>query len=280
MDLLKEDVGYYDLTTNALGIESEFGKIIFKAKGEIILSGLKNVEKICKECGLKYKIYKRDREKVLKGELILVCEGKAGELHKMWKISQNILEYCSGIATYTNDLVLKAQEHNPDIVVATTRKNFPGAKELMVHAVIDGGGVVHRMGLYDSILIFAEHLEFIADKKELEEKFQKLKKRYIEKKITIEISSFKEASYFSALGVDILQCEKMDEQTLKQCIGLKNKFPHLLISATGGVNDTNIEQYAKLGVDLIVTSSPYHAKPTDIKVEMEADKSWMIIDSI
>jgi molybdenum transport protein len=280
MDLLKEDVGYVDLTTVGLGIDNEFGKIIFKAKGDIILSGLSHVEKICNQSSLKYKIYKRDKQKVLAGEVILICEGEAGALHKMWKISQNILEYCSGIASYTNRLVQKVQIHNPNIVVATTRKNFPGAKELMIQAVIDGGGVVHRMGLYDSILIFPEHLEFISDKQELEKKFQELKRQHIEKKITVEVDSYEDASYFGSLGVDILQCEKMDDKSLQQCINLKKQYPNLLISATGGVNETNIEHYAKLGVDLIVTSSPYHAKPADIKVVIEADKSWKIIDSI
>lgn len=280
MDLLFEDVGYVDLTTDGLGIAKEYGKITFKAKEAVILSGLIHVKKICEQSSLKYKIYKQDKEKVLAGEVILVCEGESGELHKIWKISQNILEYCSGIASYTNRLLIKAREYNPDIVVATTRKNFPSAKELMVQAVIDGGGVVHRMGLYDSLLIFPEHLEFMGDKKELEEKFRRLKKRYIEKKITVEVSSYEDAHYFASLGVDILQCEKMENTTLQQCIALKEQFPSLLISATGGVNESNIEHYVKQGVDLIVTSSPYHAKPADIKVEIEADKSWMIIDSI
>jgi molybdenum transport protein len=58
----------------------------------------------------------------------------------------------------------------------------------------------------------------------------------------------------------------MDFETLRRCVRLKKEFPHLLLSATGGIGEQNIVAYAQTGVDFIVTSSPYHAKPADIKV--------------
>jgi molybdenum transport protein len=73
------------------------------------------------------------------------------------------------------------------------------------------------------------------------------------------------------LGGDILQCEKMDYETLKNCVMLKKEFSNLLVSATGGINKDNIAEFAKCGVDFIVTSSPYHAKPLDIKVKIKED---------
>jgi molybdenum transport protein len=186
----------------------------------------------------------------------------------------------SGIATFTHHLVLLAKEINPNITVSTTRKNFPGSKELMLKAIISGGGVPHRLGLYDSILIFKEHIEFFADRRELEKKFTLLKHKFLEKRITVEVETFEEAKYFALLGVDILQCEKMDFQTLQKCVELKKDFPNILLSATGGIHEKNIQEYVKTGVDFIVTSSPYHAKPTDIKVEMKADKPWLFVNSL
>jgi molybdenum transport protein len=280
MDLLKEDVGMMDLTTLGLGIGNETGTMSFAPKSDIILSGTSEVEKILRQCNLEYKFFKQSGEKVLAKEKIVECKGDAISLHKAWKISQNIFEYMSAIATYTNEMTQIAQQYNPNITIATTRKNFPGVKELMVQAVLDGGGVAHRMGLYDSILIFKEHLEFIADEKELKQSIQKLQKRFIEKKIAIEVDSFEDAKYYASLGVDILQCEKMDDEELKQCVTLKKHHPKLLVSATGGVTLENIEQYSKTGVDFVVTSSPYHAKPTDIKVEIKSDKHWLFVNTI
>lgn len=269
MDLLFEDSGYFDLTTFGLGIGDESGSMSFSPKGEIILSGCDEVEAIMKKCGLKYKFFKKNGDKILSKEKILECEGTAKTLHKVWKISQNIFEYMSGIATYTDKMTQIARQYNPNLTIATTRKNFPGAKELMLKAVMDGGGVAHRIGLHDSILIFKQHLEFFSDKAGLENGLKNIKNKFLEKKIAVEVDSYEEANYFASLGADILQCEKMSFEELTKCVSLKKSYPHLLLSATGGITLENIDQYAKTGVDFVVTSSPYHAKPTDIKVQMK-----------
>ncbi len=269
MDLLKEDSGYFDLTTFGLGIGEVTGSMSFAPKQGIVLSGCDEVETIIKECGLEYKFFKRNGEKVVPKEKILECSGTAKSLHKAWKISQNIFEYMSGIATYTNQMTTLSQKINPDMVVATTRKNFPNTKELMLKAVMDGGGVAHRIGLFDSILVFKEHLEFFQDSSEVENGLKNLKRKFIEKKIAVEVDSFEEANYFASLGADILQCEKMGFEEVIQCVGLKKSYPNLLLSATGGITIENIQQDAKTGVDFVVTSSPYHAKPEDIQVVMK-----------
>lgn len=266
MNLLLEDLGFFDLTTDGLEIENKDGTMRFFAKSDIVICGISEVCKIFDNLKIDYHARKQDGDFVKSQEVIIECFSSAANLHKAWKISQNILEYQSAIATYTSDLIKVAKEINPNIVIATTRKNFPGSKESMVKAVHAGGGAIHRLGLYDSILVFKEHLEFVDD---LESAFKKLKQKYIEKKITVEVSSIEEAATFAYFGADILQCEKMSFEELAACISLKQSFPNLLISATGGINLTNIKDYAKTGVDFIVTSSPYHAKPIDIKVVME-----------
>lgn len=263
---LQEDVGYFDLTTDGLGIGEHVGKISFSARDTLTLCGISEMKEIFASLYIELLLHKNDGDLVTKNECIAEAYGKAAELHKAWKISQNLLEYQSGIATLTRRMVDAAKNINPAIEVSTTRKNYPGAKESMLRAVVCGGGQIHRLGLYDSILIFKEHLAFFESQEELEAGFQKLKKKYLEKKVAIEVDSFENASYFASLGADILQCEKMSHEELRQCVGLKEKYPHLLLSATGGVNLQNIAEYAKTGVDFIVTSAPYHAKPADINV--------------
>lgn len=273
MNLLFEDGGYFDLTTFGLGIGEKPGLMSFAPKDNIVLSGCDEVEAIIKRCGLKYRFLKKNGDIVASREKVLACSGSAKLLHYTWKISQNIFEYMSGIATYTNQMTHIAQGINPNLMIATTRKNFPGAKNFMLKAVMDGGGVVHRIGLFDSILVFKEHLEFFADSKELQNGFKSLKRKFSEKKIAVEVDTYEEANYFASLGADILQCEKMSIEELIRCVGLKNSYPNLLLSATGGIDLKNIEAHAKTGVDFVVTSSPYHAKPLDVKVEIKADRS-------
>lgn len=271
IDLLFEDAGYFDLTTYGLGIGDKKGVMSFAPKHDIVLCGADEVREILDKLNIKYAFFKQNGDTLKAKEHILECKADAAKLHRAWKISQNIFEYMSGIATYTNALVKSVKEVNPSIGISTTRKNFPGAKELMLKAVICGGGAPHRLGLYDSVLVFEQHLAFFNDKAELEKNFKKLKCDLIERKITVEVESFKQAEYFASLGADILQCEKMDFDTLNRCVGLKQKYPSLLVSATGGINENNIADFAKCGVDLIVTSSPYHAKPADIKVTIKED---------
>jgi molybdenum transport protein len=269
MNLLYEDTQGLDLTSLGLEIANKQGVMIFKSKFDITLSGINEVLKLQKELEIEYKVYKHDGEQVKAGELILESFADAATLHKAWKISQNILEYMSGVATYTNNLLKSAREVNPEISIATTRKNFPGSKKLMLDAVLCGGGVPHRLGTYDSILVFEQHRDFFSDTQEFELHFKKLKNRFPEKRVAVEVDSYEEALYFAKLGADVLQCEKMEFEELKKCVSIKDEFSHILVMATGGINDTNIKEYAQCGVNAVVTSSPYHAKPKDIKVTMQ-----------
>ncbi len=272
MDLLFEDIGYFDLTTEGLGIGDKNALMTFSPKQEIILSGVDEVRKILNSLEIEHTFFKKDGQRVGAQEIILECRASASKVHKAWKSAQNLFEYMSGIATYTNNLIMSAHAVNPNISVATTRKNFPGTKELMLKAVMSGGGAPHRLGLFDSILVFDQHLAFLSDTTELERSFKKLKLGFIERKVAVEVDTLQSARYFASLGADILQCEKMDYETLKSCVALKEEFPHLLVSATGGIHKDNIVEFAKCGVDFIVTSSPYHAKPLDIKVIIKEDK--------
>lgn len=269
MDMIREDVGLIDMTTVGLDIGSHKAKISFLAKEPIILCGVEFVDEMCRKLGLETHTYKECGNKLQAGELILEAYGRADAAHKAWKVSQNILEFLSGIATKTNTMITLARTVNPQIELLTTRKIFPRTKELALKAVYAGGGAHHRLGLYDSVLVFKQHRVFFESDAAFEAQFAKMKHRYLEKKIVVEVDSFDEARYFARLGTDILQCEKMSFEVLKECVSLKKEFPHLLVSATGGIGEHNIVNYAQTGVDFIVTSSPYHAKPADIKVLIE-----------
>lgn len=270
MDMIREDIGLIDMTTQGLDIGQCMGKITFAPKKAMVLCGSEMVESICLKMGLRPTRYKRSGEHLCEGEIILEAIGEAEGLHAVWKVCQNILEYSCGIATKTHEMLTLARSTNPHVELLTTRKIFPRTKELAIKAVYAGGGAHHRLGLYDSILIFKQHRVFFKDNAQFEAQFAKMKQRFLEKKIIVEVESSDEAFYFARLGADILQCEKMSVEELKALIvTLKQSFPQLLFSATGGVGEKNIAAYASTGVNFIVTSSPYHAKPADIKVVIE-----------
>lgn len=269
MDMIREDVGLIDLTTIGLEIGAKRAKITFATKEPIVLCGVEFVDEMCKRVGLQTQCFKACGDRLEAGELILIGYGRADAAHKAWKVCQNILEFLSGIASKTDRMLCLAREVNPRIELLTTRKIFPRTKELALKAVYAGGGAHHRLGLSDSILVFEQHRAFFENDAAFEAQFKKMKQKYLEKKIVVEVVSLEEARYFARLGADILQCEKMSFETLSACVALKNEFPSLLLSATGGIGEHNIVAYAQTGVDFIVTSSVYHAKPSDIKVVIE-----------
>ena len=270
MDMIREDVGLIDMTTVGLQIGHLQGKITFSPKRPLVLCGAEMVEEMCQKMNLHVKRFKKSGDHLEADALILEAYGSAEQLHSVWKVCQNILEYSCGIATKTDEMLTLARTKNPHVELLTTRKIFPRTKELALKAIYAGGGAHHRLGLYDSILVFKQHRAFFKNEAEFEAQFMKMKRKFLEKKIIVEVEDFEEARYFARLGADVLQCEKMSVEDLKACIQtLKAEFPSLLFSATGGVGEKNIGEYAGTGVDFIVTSSPYHAKPADIRVVIE-----------
>jgi len=270
MDMIREDVGLIDITTVGLEIGHLAGKISFAPKSAVVLSGSEVVEDMCKRMHLDVKRFKASGEMLEADEIILEAHGLAGDIHQIWKVCQNVLEYSCGIATKTHEMLSIARAYNPYLELLTTRKIFPRTKELAIQAVYAGGGSHHRLGLYDSILVFKQHRAFFDDATSFEVQFAKMKRKFLEKKIVVEVENCEEALYFARLGTDILQCEKMSYESLENCIvNVRKEFPSMLFSATGGVGEKNIGEYAKAGADFIVTSSPYHAKPADIRVVIE-----------
>ena len=129
---------------------------------------------------------------------LLSCTGRADDLHRAWKIAQNVLEYMCGIATRAQDMVSAARRGRPDIAVAATRKNFPGAKLLSLAAATDGGCIVHRAGLSESLLFFDRHIAFLGGEDRLET-FARLflLRRLPEKRVICEADSVETALRFA-----------------------------------------------------------------------------------
>ncbi|AJA49990.1 putative pyrophosphorylase ModD [Clostridium pasteurianum DSM 525 = ATCC 6013] len=261
---IKEDIPYIDLTTLILDIGKKKGKIEFISRENATISGTEEIVRIFKKLNIKIIEYMPSGTNVLAGEVVLGGEGYAQDLHMAWKLSSNILEYCSGIATRTRTLVDRAKKINPKIELFTTRKVFPGTKELSIKSAIAGGAYPHRLGLSETILIFEKHMNFMNGVDGLISQFENIKSKACEKKIIVEVESLEDAIKFSKAGVDGIQFDKIPPKDLKSMVEeVRNIDYKITLIGTGGINSNNVEEYAKTGVDAISTTWVYFGKPVD-----------------
>jgi len=269
--LLAEDVPYGDLTTKSLGIDNQRARITFATRERpLVVSCMEEAVRLCGLYGLEIDGYVKSGTLIPPQSVFLEARGEAGNIHRIWKSVQNLIDYASGISTYTREAVLLARSINPNIVVATTRKTTPFTKKIAIKAVESGGGVAHRLGLSESILVFEYHRVFFPTDEAFAEALNKAKKTNPEKKIVMEAETLEDGLKFASMGADILQLEKMPLVKLSDAVrAIRFAYPHITLIATGGISTKNIAEYAATGVDMIVTSSPYSAQPADIKVRIE-----------
>jgi molybdenum transport protein len=270
---LHEDAPYHDETTRALGIAEQAGWLEVRAREETtILCGTEELARMANLLGLRVSLSLPSGHRAHKGELVLRVTGTAGALHQWWKVAVVLLSYLSGVATATRRVVDAIRAANPHIHLATTRKVPPGQRKLMVKAVLTGGGVIHRLGLSESVLVFAQHRAFLPADRPLAEIVQTLRRESTEKRLMLEAETEEEALALAEAGADVVQCDKLPPATLKRLVPrIKGINPQIVISAAGGITPHNAAEFASTGVDLLITSSVYHAPPADFGVRMGAD---------
>jgi len=264
--LFVEDAPYGDLTTEALGIGDGHGRVRFAARSAMTVAAIEEAQAIMAIAGVRAQIEARSGDAVAAGACLLHGEGSADGLLRAWKVAQTLVEVWSGVATATRRIVSAAQAEKPGIVVACTRKNVPGTKALAVAAVKAGGGVTHRLGLSETVLVFPEHRVFRPgdDFVGLE---RDLRRRLPEKKLVVEVNSVADAIAAARAGFDVIQTEKFppaDVAQLAATIAPMVRRP--LVAAAGGINADNAAAYARAGADVLVTSWPYTARPADVAV--------------
>jgi len=270
--LIEEDVPYLDLTTTVLRISSKRGTIQYSPRSNATICGTEEASRILANCGCVVTHMIESGTIVEKDHVCLSATGTAAALHTAWKISQNLIEYATGIASRTRDLVNAAKSVNPLVSVVTTRKVFPGTKKIAIKAIIAGGAVPHRLGLSETVLIFKQHYAFLGGMQELIRQIPDVIIQARGKKVGIEVDNIKDAVLAASSKADIIQCDKMTVSELAGAIkAIKQINNTVLVAAAGGINTENIRDYTATGADMIVTTWPYFGKPADIRVAIEAD---------
>ncbi|MHB8919524.1 MAG: ModD protein [Halothiobacillus sp.] len=269
---LTEDVPYHDETTHVLGITNALGRLDIKAREpDSVLCGTEEIARMATMLGLQVVFTQPSGYRPNQGERVMQLNGSAGALHQWWKVAVVLLSHASGIASQTRRVVDVIQAINPKLHLATTRKVPPGNRKLHVKAVLTGGGVIHRLGLSESMLVFAQHRAFLSPSVTLTQIVQTLRAANPEKRIMLEAETAAEALEIAYARADGVQCDKLRPETLKTLVPkLKEFHPQLIVSAAGGIDLGNAAAYAATGVDLLITSSVYHAPPADFGVSMHA----------
>lgn len=261
--LLDDDAPCGDLTTQTLGIGAQAAQLEFRARQPMTVCATEEAVRLFELAGAQVQLLACSGTVAAPGDLLLRAQGSVASLHRAWKTAQTLVEWASGISSATAAIVLDAN----GVAVACTRKNVPGTKALSAKAVRAGGGIMHRLGLSETLLVFAEHRLFLSESPA--QTIQRLRKAQPEKKIVVEVSDVDEALLWVNAGCDVLQLEKFTPDAVAACRLAMDSLAgqcRPLLAAAGGIRADNAGAYIAAGADFLVTSSPYTAPPKDVQV--------------
>lgn len=264
--MLRDDVPYGDLTTDALGIAAQPARMHFAARGAMRLCGSEEAARLIELAGGQVLECQASGSTLAAGATILVAEGSAGALHQGWKAAQTLTEYLSGMASAAAAIINAVCSAGYSVPLACTRKNFPGNRALAAKAVRAGGAVAHRLGLSETLLVFPDHRVFV-DKATVPAAFARIRRAWPEKKLVAEAGDLEEALWLAECGAEVLQLERFTPAALAACReALRARGLQVLLAPAGGVTLANAVAYAEAGADFLVSSAPYFAAPADVKV--------------
>ncbi|AXX91327.1 nicotinate-nucleotide diphosphorylase (carboxylating) [Malaciobacter molluscorum LMG 25693] len=248
-----EDNGRGDLFFDVAPKGRFTARVISKDDG--IIAGVKYAKILARTEKFDCKFLKRDGESVKKGEIIAELEGKASVLLSSERTFLNLLQHASGIATVANKYAQKIKDYN--VVLLDTRKTRPQLRDFEKYASRVGGAINHRLGLDDCLMLKDTHLKTIDNLKEF---ILKARKRISwVTKIEIECETMPQVQTAMDAGADIIMCDNMKIEQIEEVVKFRNeKYPHILLEASGNINLDTIETYAKTGVDAISSGSIIH----------------------
>jgi nicotinate-nucleotide pyrophosphorylase (carboxylating) len=259
---LKEDIGGGDITTNALIPAGKKIKAKITAKQDGIVCGLDVAGIVFETVDARIRIKEKvkDGQWVKAGQMIAIVEGPARGILTAERTALNFLQRLSGISTHTSSFVKAAGNK---VKILDTRKTAPGMRALEKYAVKMGGGINHRFGLFDAVLIKDNHLSVVGS---ISKALGIAKKKY--QKIEVEVKSIKEVKEAVNAGASRIMLDNMSINNIKKAVKTIRKINRKIeIEASGGIDISNIKKVASTGVDFISVGSLTHsAKALDISL--------------
>ncbi len=269
LQLLAEDMGQGDITTEAVVPRGCSARAQVIAKDEGIVAGLEEAATLADALGLKVERNISDGEPVRKDKVLMTLNGDAAAILAAERTMLNLMSRMSGIATATYTLTAKIRSAKLKTCVAATRKSAPGLLYFDKKAVVVGGGDPHRLHLDDMVLIKDNHIA-IAGSMEKAIKAAKQNASF-SKKIEVEVTNAADALKAAEVGVDIIMLDNLSPAQIKPLVKQleKSGFRNVLLEASGGITAENLLEYASTGVDLVSLGELTHSvKALDISLEI------------
>lgn len=262
---VEEDLGYDDVSCTI--VPDRPAEAIIFTKEDCIIAGIEEAKSIFSYLGIQTETTFKDGDYLKVGETIFRLKGGAVSILRAERLALNFLGHLSGIATLTRACVDIVRKYSETTRVACTRKTTPGIRKFEKLAVAAGGGDTHRFDLSDSVMIKDNHVKLMG----IEAAIKAAKKTSFTRKIEVEVESAEDALLAAKLGADIIMLDNMQPEKIKETLNMlqeKGLRSSVLIEASGGISQENLESYANTGVDVISMGSLIH-KSNWIDVSLE-----------
>lgn len=265
---LAEDIGDGDHSSLA-SIPAEAtgkAKLLIKEKG--ILAGIRIARELfdATDKNLKAEFLLEDGAKVQPGDIAFYLSGPVQSILKSERLVLNIMQRMSGIATSTNEYVTKLSGLNTKVL--DTRKTTPGFRFIEKEAVKIGGGMNHRMGLYDMIMLKDNHIDYAGGIEKAIAKTQEyLKRNNLNLKVEIEARSLEDVNRILATGgIDRIMLDNFSVENTRKAVALiARKYE---TESSGGITLDTIRSYAECGVDFVsVGALTHHISSLDMSLK-------------
>lgn len=269
-EALKEDVGDGDHSSLCCIPAEAKGKAVLKIKQDGVMAGVEVAKHIFEyiEPSARFTAYKKDGEQMKAGETAFDVQASIHVILKCERLVLNCMQRMSGIATLTKKYTQLLEGYKTNIL--DTRKTTPGFRLLEKEAVRIGGGINHRFGLYDMIMLKDNHIDYCGGiEKAILKADEYVRAKKPELKIEIETRSVEDVKKVIAVGKGKVFRIMLDNFTPAQITEALNLIDSAFeTEASGGINLDNIEEYAQTGVDYISVGALIHqAKSLDLSLK-------------
>jgi nicotinate-nucleotide pyrophosphorylase (carboxylating) len=265
---LKEDIGDGDITTDFFVPESlhAAGRIIAHEKAVVAGTGAAAEVFRRVDSAMDVQTSRRDGDDVEAGDIIIEVRGLARSILRAERVALNFLQRLCGIATLTREFVNAIG--NDSAKILDTRKTTPGLRALEKAAVVAGGGVNHRFGLYDMVLVKDNHLAALGGLSSFADRIRRLRQEQPNIRVEVEADDLEQVRAFVEVdGIDVILLDNMTPAQIREAVALRRN--DIRFEASGGITLKNVKRFAATGVDYIsVGALTNAARAIDLGLEM------------
>ena len=265
---LREDIGKGDITTEFFVSEALHASGRIVAHESAVVAGTATAAEIFRKIdpATDVQIVRRDGEAVAAGDIVIEVRGLARSILKAERVALNFLQRLCGVATLTRQFVDAVGNHPAKIL--DTRKTTPGLRVLEKAAVVAGGGVNHRSGLFDMVLVKDNHLAALGGLSGFADQIRRLRKEQPNIRIEVEADDLEQARAFVEIdGIDVILLDNMEPAQIREALALRRN--NIKFEASGGITLKNVRRIAATGVDYIsIGALTNAARAVDLGLEM------------